>query len=133
LKIPFDGKTLGDSELWHNSGRRGSIPAHQNFWYLDFSSSINSSATTSTLTLHQLQLMRRFVSFSVIPLTIAANSHHSAMQATDYPAATKQADAEIDGVLTYVTSTVFLDKIMITITQGGRLAQWVTFHLPLCV
>ena len=42
-----------------------------------------------------------------------------------YPATTKQAAGTIDGIDTDVTSTVFSDKIMITITQGGRLAQWV--------
>lgn len=42
-----------------------------------------------------------------------------------FPATTKQAAAEINGVKTDVMSVSFADKIMITITQGGRLAQWV--------
>ncbi|KAL9075192.1 MAG: hypothetical protein Q9161_001878 [Pseudevernia consocians] len=46
-----------------------------------------------------------------------------------YPAITKQAAGTIDSVYTDVISTAFSDKIMITITQGGRLAQWV--HVPL--
>ncbi|KAL9582325.1 MAG: hypothetical protein Q9212_003359 [Teloschistes hypoglaucus] len=46
-----------------------------------------------------------------------------------YPATTKQAADHIDGVLTDVTSTFFSDKILITITQRGRLAQWM--HVPL--
>ncbi|KAL8710103.1 MAG: hypothetical protein Q9225_007343 [Loekoesia sp. 1 TL-2023] len=50
---------------------------------------------------------------------------------TSYPAATKQAAGHIDGVLTDVTSTSFSDKIMVTITQNGRLAQWI--HVPLDV
>ncbi|KAL8682861.1 MAG: hypothetical protein Q9186_001107 [Xanthomendoza sp. 1 TL-2023] len=44
---------------------------------------------------------------------------------------TKQAAGYIDGVLTDVMSTSFSDKIMITITQNGRLAQWI--HVPLDV
>ncbi|KAL9025545.1 MAG: hypothetical protein Q9196_005650 [Gyalolechia fulgens] len=48
-----------------------------------------------------------------------------------YPAITKQAADHIDGVLTDVTSTWFSDKIMVTITQNGRLAQWI--HVPLDV
>ncbi|KAI4125224.1 MAG: hypothetical protein LQ338_004386 [Usnochroma carphineum] len=48
---------------------------------------------------------------------------------TSYPATTKQAAGHIDGVLTDVTCTSFSDKIMVTITQCGRLAQW--FHVPL--
>ncbi|RVX71051.1 hypothetical protein B0A52_03416 [Exophiala mesophila] len=46
-----------------------------------------------------------------------------------FPAATKQAAAEINGVKTDVMSVSFADKIMITITQGGRIAQWVTVPL----
>lgn len=44
---------------------------------------------------------------------------------TSYPATTKQAAGYIHGILTDVMSTSFSDKIMITITQKGRLAQWV--------
>ena len=44
-----------------------------------------------------------------------------------YPAQTKQAAAEIKGIKTDVMLLSFLDKIMITITQEGRLAQWVRF------
>lgn len=42
-----------------------------------------------------------------------------------YPAETKQAVGEINGVVTDVMSVSFSDRIMVTITQGGRLAQWV--------
>lgn len=42
-----------------------------------------------------------------------------------YPALIKQAAAQIDGVLTEVMATYFTDRIMITISQEGRLAQWV--------
>lgn len=46
-----------------------------------------------------------------------------------YPAQTRQAAAEINGVVTDVMSIGFTDKIMITITQNGRLAQWVGLEL----
>ena len=42
-----------------------------------------------------------------------------------YPAKTKQAAGLVNGVLTDVMSMFFADKIMVTITQEGRLAQWV--------
>jgi len=42
-----------------------------------------------------------------------------------FPAPTKQAVGEINGVKTDVMSIFFADKIMITVTQNGRLAQWV--------
>ncbi|KAL2055182.1 hypothetical protein ABVK25_004520 [Lepraria finkii] len=46
-----------------------------------------------------------------------------------YPAITKQAAGMIDGILTDVTTTTFSDKIMITITQDERLAQWIQVPL----
>jgi proteasome assembly chaperone 3 len=42
-----------------------------------------------------------------------------------YPARVKQATVEVNGVVTEAMSMSFSDKIMITITQNGRLAQWV--------
>ena len=44
---------------------------------------------------------------------------------TPFPAATKQAAGMINGTQTDVSSIYFADKIMITISQGGRLSQWV--------
>ena len=46
-----------------------------------------------------------------------------------YPAQTRQATATISGIPTSITSISFSDKIMITITQDGRLAQWLTVPL----
>ncbi|MCJ1363242.1 hypothetical protein MMC16_002349 [Acarospora aff. strigata] len=46
-----------------------------------------------------------------------------------YPANTKQAAGIINGVRTEVMSVSFSDKVMVTIVQGGRLAQWI--HVPL--
>jgi proteasome assembly chaperone 3 len=42
-----------------------------------------------------------------------------------FPAKSKQAAGLVNGVSTEVDSVYFADKIVITITQGGRLAQWV--------
>ncbi len=42
-----------------------------------------------------------------------------------YPASTKQAAGMINGVQTEVMSISFANKIIVTIVQGGRLAQWV--------
>ena len=46
-----------------------------------------------------------------------------------YPAQTRQATATINNVPTSITSIAFADKIMITITQNGRLGQWLTVPL----
>ena len=42
-----------------------------------------------------------------------------------YPARTKQAAGAVNGVWTEVMSISFADKLMVTIIQEGRLAQWV--------
>lgn len=42
-----------------------------------------------------------------------------------FPASTRTAAGEVDGVHTDVMVVRFADKIMVTITQGGRLAHWV--------
>ena len=46
-----------------------------------------------------------------------------------YPAQTRQANATINDIPTHITCISFADKIMITITQNGRLGQWVTVPL----
>ncbi|KAL8782550.1 MAG: hypothetical protein Q9213_005275 [Squamulea squamosa] len=55
----------------------------------------------------------------------------SSIPTTPYPATTRQATGYIDGTLTDVMCTSFSDRIMVTITQKGRLAQWI--HVPLDV
>ena len=45
---------------------------------------------------------------------------------TSYPVKTKQAAGLVGGTLTDVMLFSFADKIMITVTQEGRLAQWVS-------
>ncbi|KAL8686787.1 MAG: hypothetical protein Q9218_006866 [Villophora microphyllina] len=59
----------------------------------------------------------------------SGNAVPVSIPSTSYPATTKQAVGHIDGVLTDVTSTAFSDRILVTITQAGRLAQWI--HVPL--
>ncbi|KAJ9657332.1 hypothetical protein H2198_004343 [Neophaeococcomyces mojaviensis] len=46
-----------------------------------------------------------------------------------YPAKTVQASADVNGTPTTATSISFSDKIMITITQNGRLGQWIQVPL----
>ena len=47
-----------------------------------------------------------------------------------YPAQTKQITAVIDGIETETSCTYFSDKIVVTISQEGRLAQWVSMLTP---
>lgn len=46
-----------------------------------------------------------------------------------FPACTKIASGAVNGIETTVTSIYFTDKILITITQSGRLAHWVHVSL----
>ncbi|PGH17234.1 hypothetical protein AJ80_04876 [Polytolypa hystricis UAMH7299] len=46
-----------------------------------------------------------------------------------FPASTKQAAGTVGGVPTDVMAVSFSDRILITVSQQGRLAQW--FHVPL--
>lgn len=63
-----------------------------------------------------------------IPLPMDSNMSQTANSIpAAYPATTKQVVGLVDGVPTDVTSVLFADKIMVTVSQGGRLAQWARF------
>ena len=47
---------------------------------------------------------------------------------TAYPAETKKAVKQINGILTEVMMVSFSDRIMVSISQEGRLAQWVSHY-----
>ncbi|KXX73788.1 Proteasome assembly chaperone 3 [Madurella mycetomatis] len=49
--------------------------------------------------------------------------------AEPFPAPLKKATGTVNGVPTEVESLNFSDKIMITVSQGGRLAQWIQVPL----
>jgi len=43
-----------------------------------------------------------------------------------FPASSKQVTGTVNSIQTEVARMNFSDKILITISQGGRLAQWVS-------
>ena len=47
------------------------------------------------------------------------------IEQSPFPAASKQAAGLVNGTQTDVSSLYFSDKILIMISQGGRLSQWV--------
>ncbi|KAI9683207.1 MAG: hypothetical protein M1829_005998 [Trizodia sp. TS-e1964] len=55
--------------------------------------------------------------------TIITGEHAS------FPAHTKQAAREIKGLVTDVMSISFADKIIVIISQGGKLSQWIQVPL----
>jgi hypothetical protein len=63
-----------------------------------------------------------------LPLNMSSATASDMETCTDmpYPAQTKQAATRIDGILTEVLAIFFSDRIMISISQEGRLAQWVS-------
>ncbi|CAF9911516.1 MAG: hypothetical protein HETSPECPRED_000358 [Heterodermia speciosa] len=64
-----------------------------------------------------------------MPQLIPSHSSQPSSMTGDYPSTTKRAAGMINHVLTEVHATYFLDKIMVLISQEGRLAQWI--HVPL--
>ncbi|KAK1833329.1 hypothetical protein QBC39DRAFT_346531 [Podospora conica] len=46
-----------------------------------------------------------------------------------FPAPSKREVGLVDGIETEITKTSFSDKILITLSQGGRLAQWIQVPL----
>ena len=64
-----------------------------------------------------------------MPLSMASSNPQpldASFLTIPYPAKTKQAAGMVDGILTNVMAVSFADKILVTIIQGGRLAQWVS-------
>jgi hypothetical protein len=64
-----------------------------------------------------------------LPEDMASKSPEGMAMEVPYPAQTKQAAAEINGILTEVMTIYFSDRIMVSISQDGRLAQWVSYNL----
>lgn len=46
-----------------------------------------------------------------------------------YPAKTQTAAGVVNGIATEVSSASFSDRILVTISQEGRLSQWVCIQL----
>ena len=60
-----------------------------------------------------------------LPMASTLSLDSSPSMSAEYPTKTKQAASLVDGVETGVMVLSFTDKIMVTISQEGRLAQWV--------
>ncbi|TVY40193.1 hypothetical protein LSUB1_G001713 [Lachnellula subtilissima] len=61
--------------------------------------------------------------------TLQGIALNGGIEPSPFPAKTKQAAGLVNGVETDLTSMYFSDKILITISQGGRLAQWIQVPL----
>jgi proteasome assembly chaperone 3 len=58
--------------------------------------------------------------------TTAAAQQDYKVTPTPYPARTQTSSSAIQGIETTATAVNFTDKIVITVTQNGRLAHWVS-------
>lgn len=65
-------------------------------------------------------LARDILDISLAPQVIAPQ-----VEKERFPANTKNESGTVGGVKTTVSSIYLADKIMITISQAGRLSQWV--------
>ena len=59
------------------------------------------------------------------------DSLHDSLSNLPFPAGKKQTAGLVDGVKTDVMVMNFSDKIMVTISQEGRLAHWVCLYVLL--
>lgn len=50
----------------------------------------------------------------------------TAIREDAFPAPSKEVVGQVDGIETQATSTFFSDKIMVTLSQEGRVSQWVS-------
>ncbi|KAF3145946.1 hypothetical protein TWF569_006495 [Orbilia oligospora] len=83
-----------------------------------------------TVTLNSRK-MSSAINATTIQEIMNASTASKPLQPSDmpYPIFTKSSQKEIDSILTTATVLGFSDKILITITQSGRLSQW--FQVPL--
>lgn len=70
------------------------------------------------------QRMNVLLSHEAMPITLKHDQPQIPTLA-EFPAATKQSAGAVNGEHTDVMSIIFSDKILVTITQQGMLAQWV--------
>lgn len=64
-----------------------------------------------------------------VPLPADFLAMQTGIENKPYPANTRQATGPVGGTNTNVTVINFTDKIMVTIIQNGRLAQWVLLSI----
>jgi len=81
------------------------------------------------IVLQPLQLFVKQITSSQHKMADIMTSQASGAELSSYPAATQTVSATIAGVDTTVTRIYFSDKILVTVSQAGRLNHWV--HVPL--
>jgi len=69
--------------------------------------------------------MASSVSAGLQKMNMNEEAKHEAVEVSPFPVKTKQAAGLVNGTETDISSFYFADKIMITISQDGRLSQWV--------
>ncbi|KAG9249130.1 hypothetical protein BJ878DRAFT_411316 [Calycina marina] len=65
----------------------------------------------------------------MLPAGLYGLEINGAVEFTPFPAPTKFASGLVNSTETQVSSVYFKDKILINITQGGRLSQWIQVPL----
>ena len=82
-------------------------------------------------------IINPFVSHHLPTSIISKLHHHSTMavpdtREDDFPAPSREISGNVGNIPTQVTRLDFSDKILLTISQRGRLSQWV-YHTPLLI
>ena len=58
-------------------------------------------------------------------MSTAVSALQTAAVPDTFPADIREADGVVGGVATHVSSVAFSDHVVVTVSQDGRLAQWV--------
>ena len=82
------------------------------------------SSLASALSFHDTTSSLK-MSSSTLPAAMQDLRVENGVEPAPFPATSKQAAGLVNGTPTDVSSVYFADKILITISQGGRLSQWV--------
>lgn len=69
--------------------------------------------------------MASSISAGLQKMNMDDKAKNEAVEVSPFPVKTKQAAGLVNGTETDISSFYFADKIMITISQNGRLSQWV--------
>lgn len=86
-----------------------------------------SAATASGIPkeLQQTSKAKQTIAMSVSEASNGAGLDLGGVEQSPFPAPAKQGSGLVNGTPTDVSSIYFVDKILITISQAGRLSQWV--------
>jgi hypothetical protein len=121
LVLAFRGDVPQKRRIFHSPSSKTTLPFHVSSNYDHYTEAGDDKETTSLERTLEVPSLKSDV--GLLP-TVFSNMDASETN-LPYPAQTEQTAGLVDGIPTDVMVVSFGDKIMVTVTQAGRLAQWV--------